>query len=144
DDRATVIVSCDIELADVEVNAMNLLGLQYTFSCQVLNKEMLNADRRWLKRGPSTASYAKGQPGYDSSTDNVVQHLRHCSGIARRCHIPTAANSSVCRSGGGGVHRFINRVVLEATAIPGHFDRMLEIDSIGDPRSASPCSGPDS
>jgi len=44
DDRASVIVSCDIEFTDVEVNAMNLLGLQYTLTCQVLNKEMLDED----------------------------------------------------------------------------------------------------
>jgi len=42
DDRASVIVSCDIEFTDVEVHAMNLLGLQYTLTCQVLNKAMLD------------------------------------------------------------------------------------------------------
>jgi hypothetical protein len=42
DERASVVVSCDIEFTDVEVNAMNLLGLQYTLTCQVLNKEMLD------------------------------------------------------------------------------------------------------
>jgi hypothetical protein len=44
DDHANVIVSCDIEFSDVEVNAMNLLGLQYTLTCQVLNKELLDED----------------------------------------------------------------------------------------------------
>jgi len=44
DDRASVIVSCDIQFTDVEVNAMNLLGLQYTLTCEVLNKEMLDED----------------------------------------------------------------------------------------------------
>jgi len=44
DDRASVIVSCDIEFTDVEVNAMNLLGLQYSLTCQVMNKEMLDED----------------------------------------------------------------------------------------------------
>ena len=43
-DRATVVVSCDVEFTDVEVNAMNMLGLQYTLSCQVLNKELLDED----------------------------------------------------------------------------------------------------
>jgi hypothetical protein len=43
-DRATVVVSCDIQFTEVEVNAMNLLGLQYTLSCQVLNKYMLDED----------------------------------------------------------------------------------------------------
>jgi hypothetical protein len=44
DDHATVIVSCDVEFTEVEVNSMNLLGLQYTLSCQVLNKELLDED----------------------------------------------------------------------------------------------------
>ena len=44
DERASVIVSCDIKFTDVEVNEMNLLGLQYTLTCQVLNKELLDED----------------------------------------------------------------------------------------------------
>jgi hypothetical protein len=44
DDRANVLVSCDVEFTNVEVNAMNLLGLQYTLTCQVLNKELLDED----------------------------------------------------------------------------------------------------
>jgi hypothetical protein len=44
DDRAFVNVSCDIAFTDVEVNAMNILGLQYTLTCEVLNKEMLDED----------------------------------------------------------------------------------------------------
>jgi hypothetical protein len=43
-DRASVIVSCDIEFTDVEVNAMNMLGLQYTLTCEVLNKDLLDED----------------------------------------------------------------------------------------------------
>jgi hypothetical protein len=43
-DRATVIVGCDIEFTDVEVNAMNMLGLEYTLTCQVLNKDLLDED----------------------------------------------------------------------------------------------------
>ena len=42
EDRATVTVSCDIEFTEVEVNAMNLLGLRYTLHCHVLNKELLD------------------------------------------------------------------------------------------------------
>jgi hypothetical protein len=38
DDRASVVVSCDVEFTEVEVNAMNMLGLRYTLTCQVLNK----------------------------------------------------------------------------------------------------------
>jgi len=44
DDYANVLVSCDIEFTEVEVNAMNMLGLQYTLTCQVLNKELLDED----------------------------------------------------------------------------------------------------
>jgi len=43
-DRAMVVVSCDVEFTEVEVNAMNLLGLQYTLSCEVLNKDVLDDD----------------------------------------------------------------------------------------------------
>jgi len=43
-DRAAVVVSCDIEFTDVEVNAMNILGLRYTLNCRVLNKYLLDED----------------------------------------------------------------------------------------------------
>jgi len=37
---ATVTVSCGLEFTDVEVRSMNLLGVQYTLECQLLNVEM--------------------------------------------------------------------------------------------------------
>jgi hypothetical protein len=43
-DQASVVVSCNIAFTEVEVNAMNLLGLQYTLHCQVLNKDLLDED----------------------------------------------------------------------------------------------------
>jgi hypothetical protein len=43
-DRASVVVTCDIEFTEVEVNAMNMLGLAYTLTCQVLNKDLLDED----------------------------------------------------------------------------------------------------
>ena len=43
-DRATVIVSCDIEFTEVEVNAMDMLGLQYTAECRVYNKYLFDED----------------------------------------------------------------------------------------------------
>ena len=43
-DRANVVVSCDVQFTEVEVNAMNMLGLQYTLHCKILNKEMLDED----------------------------------------------------------------------------------------------------
>ena len=44
EDRAAVVVTCDVEFTEVEVNAMNMLGLQYTLHCQVLNREMLDEE----------------------------------------------------------------------------------------------------
>jgi len=42
--RATVVVSADIEFTEVEVNAMDLLGLHYTLDCRVLNKYLIDDD----------------------------------------------------------------------------------------------------
>ena len=42
--RATVIVKCDVNFTEVEVNAMDMLGLRYTLGCQVLNKYLLDED----------------------------------------------------------------------------------------------------
>ena len=44
EDRASVVVTCDVGFTQVEVNAMNMLGLQYTLHCQVLNREMLDEE----------------------------------------------------------------------------------------------------
>ena len=41
---ATVVVSADIGFTEVEVNAMDLLGLRYTLNCQVLNKYLIDDD----------------------------------------------------------------------------------------------------
>jgi len=38
--RANISVSCDVDFTDVEVNAMNLLGLRYRLECQLLNKDL--------------------------------------------------------------------------------------------------------
>ncbi len=43
-DRATVIVTCDVHFTDVEVNAMDMLGLRYALECTVLNKYLLDED----------------------------------------------------------------------------------------------------
>ncbi|HET6317033.1 MAG TPA: hypothetical protein VFG86_11280 [Chloroflexota bacterium] len=43
-DRASVVVSCDVEFTEVEVNAMDVLGLRYTLSCRVLNQYLLDED----------------------------------------------------------------------------------------------------
>jgi hypothetical protein len=42
--RATVVVSADIEFTDVEVNAMEVLGLRYSLDCRVLNKHLIDDD----------------------------------------------------------------------------------------------------
>ena len=39
-ERASISVSCDVEFTDVEVNAMNLLGLHYRLECLLLNKDL--------------------------------------------------------------------------------------------------------
>jgi hypothetical protein len=39
-DRASVSVSCDIDFTDVEVNAINMLGLRYRVSCLIFNMDM--------------------------------------------------------------------------------------------------------
>ena len=40
-DRANILVSCDLEFTDFEVNSMNMLGLQCTLDCRILNKHLL-------------------------------------------------------------------------------------------------------
>jgi hypothetical protein len=39
-DRASISVSCDIEFTDVEVNAINMLGLRYRVQCLIFNKDL--------------------------------------------------------------------------------------------------------
>jgi hypothetical protein len=41
-DQASVVVTCDIAFTEVEVNAMNMLGLQYTLHCEVYNKDLFD------------------------------------------------------------------------------------------------------
>ena len=41
-DLASITVTCDVTFTEVEVNAMNLLGLQYTLQCRVINKDLLD------------------------------------------------------------------------------------------------------
>lgn len=43
-DDASVLVTCDVAFTEVEVNEMNLLGLQYRLECRVLNKDLLDED----------------------------------------------------------------------------------------------------
>jgi hypothetical protein len=39
-ERASISVSCDVEFTNVEVNAMNLLGLRSRLECQLVNKDL--------------------------------------------------------------------------------------------------------
>lgn len=39
-DRASISVSCDVNFTDVEVNAMQLLGLRYHVQCEVIDKDL--------------------------------------------------------------------------------------------------------
>lgn len=43
-DWGSVLVTCDIEFTEVEVNAMNLLDMEYRLTGQVLNKDLLDED----------------------------------------------------------------------------------------------------
>jgi len=36
-DRATIVVACDLDFTEFEVNAMNILGLRYTLRCDLLD-----------------------------------------------------------------------------------------------------------
>jgi hypothetical protein len=81
EDRAHVVVSCDVQFTEVEVNAMNMLGLQYTLHCNVLNKEMLDEDpvvsyhHQTFPRTPGEAlRYEHGM--FDSSTAMSNLHER--------------------------------------------------------------------
>jgi hypothetical protein len=38
--RASISVTCDVEFTEVEVNAMNLLGLHYSLQCQIFDKDL--------------------------------------------------------------------------------------------------------
>ena len=37
---ATVVASCDVELTDFEVNAVNVLRPRYTVDCRVINRDI--------------------------------------------------------------------------------------------------------
>ena len=41
---ATIVVSCEVEFSDFEVNAMNQLGVRYTLKCQIQDLDMPYAD----------------------------------------------------------------------------------------------------
>jgi hypothetical protein len=43
-DKATIVVSCDVEFNEFEVNAMNMLGVRYTLQCHLLDMDMLYPD----------------------------------------------------------------------------------------------------
>src|SRR6478672_967775 len=39
-DRARISVSCDVDFTDVELNAIQLLGLSYHVQCQIFDKDL--------------------------------------------------------------------------------------------------------
>ena len=41
-DRANISVSCDVDFTDVELNAMQLLGLRYHVQCQLVDRDLWN------------------------------------------------------------------------------------------------------
>ena len=52
-DRASISVSCDIEFTDVEVNAINMLGLRYRVQCLIEAARRAHAAERWTDVPPS-------------------------------------------------------------------------------------------
>jgi len=60
--KATIVVSCDVEFTDFEVSAMNMLGVRYTLQCHLLDMDMLYPDsvvafhRQELPRVPGGAN----------------------------------------------------------------------------------------
>jgi len=60
-DRANILVSCDLEFTEFEINAMNMLGLRYTLDCRVLNRHLVGEEtvvtfrERDLPRAPKSA-----------------------------------------------------------------------------------------
>jgi len=63
--QARVVANCDIAFTDFEINAMDVLGLQYSIDCQVFNKDLqyedtvLRYDRQNLPRGTQRAANAE-------------------------------------------------------------------------------------
>ena len=43
-DQVTIVVSCDVEFTDFEVNTMNMLGVRYSLRCSLLDMDMLYAE----------------------------------------------------------------------------------------------------
>src|SRR5262245_44529841 len=41
---AMISVTCDVEFTDVEINAMDLLGLRYSMQCQLFSKDLWRMD----------------------------------------------------------------------------------------------------
>ena len=63
--QATVVVRCDIEFTEVEVNAMDILALRYTLDCQVLNKYLLTDDPVVTYRNHSYPRYGHAARRYE-------------------------------------------------------------------------------
>ena len=42
--RVTIIAECDVRLTEFEVNAVNVLRLQYRIACSVLNRDLQYED----------------------------------------------------------------------------------------------------
>jgi hypothetical protein len=80
-DRASVVVSCDVEFTEVEVNAMDVLGLRYTLTCRVLNQYLLDEDpvvtygaRHYPRRDEMARRYEHAV--FEAHVDMVSMHER--------------------------------------------------------------------
>lgn len=61
----TLIVNCDVEFTDVEVNAMDVLGLRYTLTCGIYDDQLLN-DRPVLVFGNQRLPRVEGAATCDA------------------------------------------------------------------------------
>jgi len=117
-DRANVLVSCDIEFTEVEVNAMNMLGLEYTLTCQVLNKELLDEDpvityrQITFPRLPGAANRYE-HVAFDSDEARSLQEEWH----ARRIPAALEIEEAPFRDIGDPLLRYLREITADPDAV---------------------------
>lgn len=67
DDRATIVVTCEVEFTEFEVNTMTMLGLRYKLQCQLLDMDMVYA--------PTVAAFANQHFPRVASPANRHEHV---------------------------------------------------------------------
>ena len=66
-DQAKITVTCDVEFTDVEVNAMNILGLHYSLQCQIIDKDL------WYQETVAVLD----ERGFPRTTDALASRNEH-------------------------------------------------------------------